>query len=120
MSKILLQIGTTDLTPYIKSYKIDYNVLVKDDGRNASGNATINIINRKSKLNVVFRPTSEAEMATILAAIGSFVVSVNHWDVKSQSQLTKTMYVNTPSPDFYTNRNETGLFNELPLNFIEL
>lgn len=120
MSKILLEIGVTNLTPFIKSYKLDYNVLVKDDRQNASGNATINIINRKTKIGIVLRPTSEEEMTTILAAIDGFVVSVNHWDTKTQSQMTKLMFVNAPSPDFYTNRNEVGLFNDLSLNFVEL
>ena len=120
MSKILLQVGATDLTSYVKSYKLDYNVLVKDDGRNARGNATINIVNRKAKLNVVFRPTSEAEMASILTSIVGFVVSVQFWDVKSQTQLTKTMYTNTPSPDMYWNANNTALYNGFSLNFIEL
>ena len=120
MSKIYVKVGAVDLSPYIKSFKADYNTLVKDDGRNARGTAIINIVNKKMKLNVVFRPTSEAEMSIILNAIEPFVVSVQYWDVKSQSQIIKSMYINTPSPDFYTDKPSGAVFNEMSLNFIEL
>lgn len=120
MSKILLQINGTDLTSYIKKYQVDYNVLVKDDGRNAAGNAIINIINRKTKLNVVFRPMTDAEMATILGLVYAFVLTITYWDIKTQTQITKSMYINTPQTDFYTNANNKGLFNDFSLNFIEL
>lgn len=120
MSKILLKIGATDLTPFIKKYKVDYNVLVKDDGRNAAGNAIINIVNRKVKLNCTFRPMSDSAMQNLLALVEPFVVSVYYWDTKTGSQLTKTMYISTPSPDFYNNANNNGLFNDFDLNFIEV
>lgn len=120
MSKILIKIGSADLTPYIKSYAVNYNVLIKENGTNARGDTTINLKSRKSKLNVTFRPTSEAEMAIILAAINPCVVNTEHWDTKTQTQLTKTMFVNSPTTDFYTNRYEVGLFNELSLEFVEL
>lgn len=120
MSKILLQINGTDLSPLLKNYKVDYNVLVKDDGRNAAGDAIINIINRKTKLNCVFIPMTDAQMAALLGLVESFVFNVNYWDVKTQSQITKQMYIGTPSADFYTNRNNQGLFNDFSLNFIEV
>lgn len=120
MSKILIQINGTDLTSLIKNYQVDYNVLVKDDGRNAAGNAIINIINRKTKLNCVFRPMNDTEMASLLNLVNSFVMNVNFWDVKTQTQITKSMYIGTPSADFYTNKNDDGLFNDFALNFIEL
>ena len=117
--KILIQVGATNLTSYIKSYKVDYNVLVRDDGRNAAGNATINIVNRKYKLNVVFRPLNETEMAALLTAISSFEMSVQFWDPKTQTQLTKFMYINTPSPDMYWNAAQAAIYKDLSLNFIE-
>ena len=120
MSKILLKIGATDLTPLLKKYQVDYNVLVKDDGRNAAGNAIINIVNRKVKLNCTFRPMSDSEMHSLMALVEPFVVSVYYWDTKTETQLTKTMYINTPSTDFYSNANNSGLFNDFSLNFIEV
>ena len=120
MSKILIKIGSVDLTPYIKSYAVNYNVHIKENGTNARGDTTLSIKSRKSKVSITCRPTSEAEMTIILAAINPCVVSVQHWDTKTQTQLTKTMFVNSPTSDFYTNRNEVGLFNELSLEFVEL
>lgn len=123
--KILVKIGSVDLSPYIKTYKVDYNVLVRDDGRNAAGNATINIVNRKYKINTVLRPLTEAEMTILLDAIQPFVMSVQFWDTKTKTQLTRTMYVNTASPDMYWNKQvsagvQEALYNDLPLNWIEL
>ena len=118
--KILLKIGTTDLTSYINSYKIDYNVLTKGDGRNAAGNAITNIINRKVKLSIGFIPMAESEMASILGLISTYEVSATFWDVKTQTQLTKTMLVNSPSPDFYSNSYQTGVFKDLSLNLVEV
>lgn len=120
MAKILVQINGTNLTPLIKKYQVDYNVLVKDDGRNAAGNAIINIVNRKTKLVCVFRPMNDAEMASLLNLINPFVLTVTYWDTKTQAQVSKSMYTGTPSTDFYTNKNDQGLFNDFSLNFIEL
>ena len=119
-NKILLRVGSTNLTEYVKSYQVDYNVLVKDEGRNARGNLTLSVLNRKAKVNIVFRPLNEAEMATILSAVEGFVLSVQFWDPQTETQKTKTMYVNTASPNMYSNRAESALYNDLSLNFIEL
>ena len=120
MSKILAKIGSFDLTPFIKSYQLDYNVLVKDEGRNARGNLTLTVLNRKAKVNLVFRPLNETEMKNILVAIQPFVFTVEYWDAQTQTQKTASMYVNTASPNFYTNAGEVGIFNDMSLNFIEL
>ena len=114
MSKILLQIGATDFTPFIKEYSVSYNVNMKDEGTNARGNRALSLLSRKSKLAV------ESEMAALLAAVETIIVSANHWDTKIMAQRTATMFLDTPVTDFYTNMNETGLFNEFTINFIEL
>jgi len=119
-NKILLKAGDTDLTPYIKSYQLDYNVLVKDEGRNARGNLSLSILNRKAKVNVVFRPLNEEEMALVLGVAHAFVMDIQYWDSRTEAQRTAKMYVNTASPNMYSNRNETALYNDLSLNFIEL
>lgn len=120
MSKTLIQIGATDLTQYVKSYKVDYNVLVKDDGRNAMGTLTVNILSRKYKVNVVFRPTSDAEMAMILNAISAFKFNLTFWDPKTQATVTKTVYISTPSADMYSDAGFAKTYNDIAVNFIEL
>lgn len=118
MSKTLLQIGATNFTSFISSYKLDYNVLVKDEGRNANGDLTITILNRKAKINCVFKPMKDAEMDTFLDAIQPYVLTITYWDPRSQTTKNGSFYTGTASPDFY--KTETGLFKELSLNFIEL
>jgi hypothetical protein len=119
-NKILLKVGSTDLTQYLKSYQVDYNVLVKDEGRSARGNLSLSILNRKAKVNVVFRPLNETEMALVLGVAHAFVMNVQYWDTRTQTQRTVQMYVNTPTPNMYSNRAEKALYNDLSLAFIEL
>mgnify|MGYP001111559313 CR=1 FL=1 len=118
--KKLLEIGGVDFTPLVKGYKLDYNVLVKEEGRNARGDLSITILNRKAKLNIVFRPTNETELASLLDAIQPFVFSITYWDTRTEAQATGTFYSNTASPEFYSNSNDKGIFNDLSINFIEL
>lgn len=118
--KVLLKIGAVDFTPYLKNYKLDYNVLVKDTGRNAKGNLTISVINTKAKIHTVFRPMDENEMAALLTAMKPFVYSIQYWDTETKTQKTGTFYNGTPSSDMFTNRNQTALYNDFEINFIEL
>lgn len=120
-TKVLVKVGATNLTPYLKGYTVDYNVLVADTGRNARGNLRLQVINRKAKLNLVFRPMNEEEMSIVLLAIKAFSpLTVEYWDVESQTQKTAQMYPNTASPNMYWNAAENALYQDLSLNLIEL
>jgi len=120
-NKILVKVGSLDLTPYLMDYKTDYNVLVADTGRNAAGNLRLQVINRKAKLNIRFRPLNEDEMKTILLAIKPFTgLSVQFWDVEQKAQRTITCYTNTASPDMYWNKGENALYKDMSLALIEL
>lgn len=118
MPRIITKVGALDLTPYIKSYQLDYNVLVKDEGRNARGNLTLTVLNEKAKINLVLRPLTDAEMASVLAL--PFVATVEYWDSETQTQKTATMYKSTASPNFYSNVSDVGLYNDFSINLIEL
>ena len=119
MAKQLIINGTTDLWPYMSSYKVDYNTLVKDTGRNARGDLTISIVNRKYKLNCAFRPTNEDETQTILNALSGFVMTINFWDPETKSQQSGTFYISTPMPDMLWNKDDNAYY-EFGVNFIEL
>ena len=119
MAKKYIEIGGTDLSQYMSNYKVDYNVLVKDTGRNARGDLTLSVVNRKYKLNVTFRPTNEDETQLILNTISPFVMTINFWDPETKSQQSGTFYTSTAMPDMMWDKYDSAYY-EFGVNFIEL
>lgn len=116
-----LKINDIDVSDLVKSLKVGYETLVSDNsGRNANGDTVIDIINKKVKLQVVFRPMESDDMAELLAAIESYVIDVTYRDVKTNRNKTITCYTGTPEPDYYFIHNDRVLYKEMSLNFIQL
>jgi 5'-3' exonuclease len=118
---MILKINDIDFSNLVKSLKVGYETLVSDNsGRNANGDTVIDIINKKVKLQVVFRPMEQADMKKLLAAIENYVVSVSYRDAKSNGSKNITCYTGTPEPDYYFILENRVWYKELSLNFIEL
>ena len=116
-----LKINNTEVSDLVKGLKVGYETLVSDNsGRNANGDTVIDVINRKVKLYVVFRPMDDTEMARLLGAIGDYVVNVTYRDSKTNSNKTITCYTGTPEPDYYFILDNRVLYKEMSLNFIQL
>lgn len=116
-----LMIGATDVSDLVKSLKVGYETLVSDNsGRNANGDTVIDVINKKVKLYVTFRPMDSEEMARLLGSIENYVVDVTYRDSKSNSNATITCYTGTPEPDYYFILDDRVFYKEMNLNFIEL
>ena len=116
-----LKINGIDVSDLVKSLKVGYETLVSDNsGRNANGDTVIDVINKKVKLQVVFRPMDSAEMAKLLGACEDYVVNVVYRDSKSNSNKTITCYTGTPEPDYYFILDNRVFYKELSLNFIQL
>ena len=116
-----LMIGDTDVSDLVKSLKIGYETLVSENsGRNAKGDTVIDVINKKVKLYVVFRPMFNDEMKTLLSTFENYVVNVTYRDSKTNTNKTITCYTGTPEPDYYCILDDKVLYKELSLNFIEL
>ena len=116
-----LIINNTDVSDLVKSLKPCYETLVSDDsGRNANGDTVIDVINKKVKLQVVFRYMTDTEMANLLASIENYVVSVTYRDAKTNSNKTITCYTGTPEPDYYCILDGKVIYKEMSLNFIQL
>lgn len=115
------KIGSTDFSDKVKSMKVDMEVLVADNsGRDAAGNTFVDIVNRKYKLEMVFRPMNDTEMAALLNAVRDYVISVTFYEPRTRANKTITCYIGTPMPEFYTLQNGKILYKELSLNFIEM
>ena len=73
------KIGNEDFSSYVKSLKVNMEVIVADtSGRNASGTMCLDIVNRKDKLNVTFVPMKMNEMNRLLAAIEDYIITVSY------------------------------------------
>ena len=116
-----LSINGTDVSHLVKGLKVGYETLVSEDsGRNAAGDTVLDIINRKVKLYVTFRPMDGGDMSALLSAIGPYVVDVSYRDSKTNTIKTINCYHGTPEPEYYWILNDQVLYKEFGFNFIEL
>lgn len=119
---MILSINGTDVSHLVKGLKVGYETLVSEEGsgRNAQGDMVVDVINRKVKLYVTFRPMESGDMATLLGAISDYVVNVSYRDAKTNATRTITCYHGTPEPEYYWVLNRQVLYKQFSFNFIEL
>ena len=114
------KINNQDFSHLVNSLKVGYETLVSDNsGRNANGDTVIDVINKKIKVYVGLRHTTNIEMKSFLDAIANYVVEISFLDPVTQEFKTITTYTGTPEPEYYTISDKT-IFKPLSLNFIEL
>lgn len=117
----ILKIGDVDFSHLINTYKVGYNVLLSDkSGRNAKGNTTIDIINRKTKIECGFIPMNSDELKSLLAAIEPYAVDVTYLDSKTNTEKTMKAYCSTAEPEYYRTIDGNILTKPMNINFIEL
>ena len=118
---MILSINGTDVSHLVQGLKVGYETLVSEDsGRNANGDTVLDIINRKVKLYVTFRPMESRDMATLLGAMSDYVINVSYRDSKTNATNTIQCYHGTPEPEYYWVLNRQVLYKAFNLNFIEL
>ena len=114
------KIGNTDFSNLVSGLKVGFETLVSDNsGRNANGDTVIDVINKKKKVYITFRHTTDAEMKSILAAIQDYVVNISFLNPLNNTMTTITAYTGTPEPEYYTISDKT-IYKPMSLNFIEL
>lgn len=116
-----LIINGVDVSDLVKGLKVGYETLVSDDsGRNAAGDTVLDIVNRKVKLHVSFRPMFDYEMVRLLNSFADYVIPITYRD--SQTNIDKTIqcYTGTPEPEYYWITDNQVLYKQMDLNFIEL
>lgn len=118
---IYFKINNTDFSHLVSSLKVGYETLVSDNsGRNAAGNTVIDIINRKIKVYVEFRPMLDSHMNSLLTAIKDYVVNISFLDPETKTLKTIQCYTGTPEPEYFTIQDNRKVFKQMSLNFIEL
>lgn len=116
-----LSINGTDVSHLVRGLKVGYETLVAENsGRNANGDTVLDVINRKVKLYVSFRPMDSYEMSRLLGAIRPYVVTVAYRDSETNGTNIITCYTGTPEPEYYWILNDQVLYKQMDLNFIEL
>lgn len=114
-------INNKDFSHIVSGLKIGYETLVSDSsGRNAAGNTVIDVINRKIKVYVTIRHTTDEEMKEFLSAIGDYVVNISFRNPETNAMTTINTYIGTPEPEYYTIQPKTVIYKPMSLNFIEL
>lgn len=114
------KINNVDFSHMVSGLKVGYETLVSENsGRNANGDTVIDVINRKIKVYITFRHTTNSEMAQLLAAIDDYVVSVSFLNPQTNALSSITAYTGTPEPEYYTISDKT-IYKPMSLNFIEL
>ena len=114
------KINNTDFSHLVSGLKVGYETLVSDNsGRNANGDTVIDIVNKKIKVYLTLRHTTNTEMSQFLAAIQDYVVSVEYLCPYTQQLQSITAYTGTPEPEYYTISDKT-IFKPMSINFIEL
>ena len=115
------KINNVDFSYIVSGLKVGYETLVSDSsGRNAAGDSFIDVINRKIKLYVNIRHTTDEEMNKFLKAIKDYVVEVSFRDPETGALSTITTYTGTPEPEYYTIQPTVVIYKPMSLNFIEL
>lgn len=115
------KINNKDFSYLVSGMKVGYETLVSDNsGRNAAGNTVIDVINRKVKVYLTLRHTTQTEMKEFLSAITDYVVNVSVLNPETGALTTFQTYIGTPEPEYYTIQAQTVIFKPMTLNFIEL
>ena len=113
-------INDIDYSHLVSGLKVGYETLVSDNsGRNAAGDTVIDVINRKVKIYVTLRHTTQEEMKSFLTAIKDYVVNVTYLNPETNALSTVNAYTGTPEPEYYTISDKT-IYKPMSLNFIEL
>lgn len=116
-----LKVNNIDFSYIVSGLKVGYETLVSDSsGRNAAGDTVIDVINRKIKVYVTLRHTTESEMRSFLAAVKDYVVTVSFRNPETNTLSTINAYIGTPEPEYYTIQSNKVVYKPMNINFIEL
>lgn len=114
-------INDIDYSHLVSGLKVGYETLVSDDsGRNAAGDTVIDVINKKVKVYVTLRHTTEPEMRDFLTTIENYVIQIGFLNPKTNALQLITCYTSTPEPEYYTIQANTTIYKPMNINFIEL
>lgn len=114
------KIGDTDYSAFVNSLKIT-NSHNYNSQTNAAGDTVVDYINSKRSIEVGIIPLTDANMATLQAAINAFHVSISFRNPQT-NQLEENVDCIIPENDveYYTIQADKVMYEALTLTFSEL
>ena len=121
MAVTYLKIGNTDFSDYVAYQGLGQeDETIVDEARDVTGTMVGDIIARKSKVLVHFRPLTQDEMYTFKTAISSYFVTIKFWDNRTRALKEIKAYVGTHNEKIWmTDDNGVAWWSDFDCNFIE-
>jgi hypothetical protein len=88
----LCKIGSTDITPYLKSYEVSYEELWSEANRNMAGNLKATFIATVPKISLQFRQMTQTEMSTVMGLLDDHTFTVYWWEEQSDTYKSGSFY----------------------------
>lgn len=116
---MILEINGLDISNYLKSYKPYPNTMVTNEGRNAKGTMSFDIVAKKVKIETTIWELPAAKARQILNAVNSYKATCRFLDIRTGTIKTISAYVPDPQPN-YKVVGGTPWCEEFTLNIIEM
>ena len=111
-----IKISSTDISSYVKKYKVSYEQLFSNAGRNMAGTMKATLTGTFPKIELTIRPLSGAEMKTLMGLVNNASFSVTWWDQQTETYKTGTFYRGEFAPTMI--QKSTKLYSEFTINLI--
>ncbi len=114
------KIGDTDFSAYVSGLKVTSNVSYTAQ-QNANCDMVVDYINTKRTIEVEIIPLDATAMASVLAAIDAFSVSISFRNPKTNALETGvSCIIASHAEDYYTIQNTKVMYKKFDLKFNEL
>lgn len=113
------KINGTDLSMYVSGLKISKTANYTSQ-TNAAGNAVIDYINTKRRIEVSIIALDDAAMAAIQPILDAFGVSIEYRDTATGELVSMTAILPTNEIEYYTIRTDKVMYKAFTLTFTEL
>lgn len=123
MSRFYLQIGSTDITSYIKTDGFEWernDIDVSGSGRDNNGTMRRTILTVKEKMNIACRSLTDNELSTLCNLLSGAMVSVTYWHVGLQAQRTANFYNSSISSGVSQDTGDEILNTNVKFSLIEV
>ena len=111
-----IKIGGTDISSYVKKYKVSYEQLFTDAGRNMAGVMKATLIGTFPKIELTIRPLTGAEMKTFMGLVNNASFTVYWWDQQTETYKNASFYRGEFAPTMI--QKSSKLYDEFTINFI--
>lgn len=123
-AKVIDEVGSLDMTPYIKSYQVEYMDLDASNERTASGKSVRDYIRTVKTVKCILKPLLKDEALQLLEVLNKKEVTLAYFDTftgKYSEEADKLLHAYpsvTRNVSVY-GTNPRTVYNEITVDFIE-